>query len=176
MSDMMTTKDMKLALLWYFRWRLQYPIVVTECLIGSCPADIIAIRKAVVEVEIKRKFSEVKRDLKDKWWKHQRYLRSPKERTTHYLHRRPNRFYFALPDTELTAECLQRCDEEIPRPYGMIRVASLYHCQVVKRALYITRENEEVDQWKEILMKRLTAENIDLRIKLHKRNQEEVLV
>lgn len=165
----MTTDEMKLALLWHLRWKMQYSIVVTECPIGGSVADVLGIRKIVTEIEVKRNLSEVRRDLKEKYWKHQRYLEPPDIPTTDYLKRRPNKFYFALP------LCCFPHDErgitaipdfpEIPARYGVIAVFHIYKCIIVRSAKYLTWEKQGED-WREVLMRRLSAENIDLRVKL----------
>jgi len=167
-KDLLTTDEMKLALLHHLRWRMGYLIVVTECPIGSSVADVLGIRKIVTEIEVKRNYSEVKRDLKVKYWKHQRYLEPARTPTTHYLKRRPNKFYFALPlccfpNGERGIVEISRFPE-IPAPYGIIAVFSLYRCAIVKPAGYLTWEKQGED-WREVLMRRLSSENIDLRMR-----------
>jgi len=162
----MTTEEMRLVLLHYFRFRLQYPLVVTECSINGYLADILAVHNIVVEVEIKRHLSEITQDFNKKPKKHSFYL----ECQSPDYGLKPNKFYFALPSD------LRRIDEEkyskiIPEPYGLILVGvNYYRCQVIKRAKYLTRKNEGLrDFFKDILSKRLTSENIDLREKLMRR-------
>lgn len=166
----MTTDTMKLALMYFFRWKLQYPLVATECQVGHYLgvgehyADILAIRKAMaVEVEIKRHRYEIVQDLKSKMRKHQFYLQGPDSKYT----LRPNKFYFALPANKKNqhkhkAEYVS----EIPDPYGLIYVYSLYECCTIKQAKFLTREDKYVGILRQKIEKRLTSENIDLRLKI----------
>jgi len=165
----MTTEEMKLALMWHFRWRLQYPLVITEGTIhyGS-KADILAIRKTMaVEVEIKKSFCEIKRDLKMKHSKHWLYLNSPNS------DRIPNKFYFALPSGFKDA-ILQKYKDIIPKPYGLIVVEDDHYkphgCHIAKRGQYLTRRTDHLGKLKETTSWRLSAENIDLREKLMEKN------
>ena len=169
----MTTEEMKLALLWHFRWRLQYPLVATECFIGYHAADILALRKKIaVEVEIKRNFSEVKRDLGKKQTKHWFYLNpDPSWPSSGEI---PNKFYFALPSGFKDAT-LDKYKEMVPKPYGLIIVEDDHYkphsCHTVKRAQYLTRRTDHLEKLKEMVSWRLTSENIDLREKLLERNK-----
>lgn len=159
---------MKLALLWHFRWRLQYPLVATECFIGSYYlADILAIRKKIaVEVEIKRSFSEIKWDLEKKQTKHWFYLNNDHAEI-------PNKFYFAIP-SGFKNVTLEKYKEMMPKPYGLIVVEDDHYkphsCHTVKRAQYLTRRTDHLEKLKEMVSWRLTSENIDLREKLLERN------
>lgn len=149
----MTTEEMKIALLWHFRFKLQYPLVVTECKVGNYLADILAIKKDIsVEIEVKQNFSEIIQDLRTKRHKHNKYLNLDEIK--------PNKFYFALPSDRYQKNHL----EKIPKYYGLIRIEKLYDLQVAKSASYLTREKKHLDKLKEALMQRLTAENIDLRL------------
>lgn len=156
----MTTETLKLALMWHFRWRLQYPLVATECDIGEYRADILAIRKEiVVEVEIKRYRYEIAQDLKSKQGKHQSYLYGSDHKWI-----RPNKFYFALPRR---GKHIPGYVSEIPDPYGLILVYDLYECCTIKRAKYLTREDKYLGTLRQKIEERLTSENIDLRLKIN---------
>lgn len=167
----MTTEEMRLALLHHFRFRLQYPLVVTECNINGYLADILAIHNIVVEVEIKRHLSEITQDLNEKARKHSFYL----ECQVPDYGLKPNKFYFALPSNSRGID-EEKYNKIIPKPYGLILVRDYnYHqCQTVKQARYLTKKNEGLRSFfKDILSKRLTSENIDLREKLKGVRNEE---
>lgn len=169
----MTTEEMKLALSWYFRWKLWYPWVITEGTINENYyglADILALRKTMaVEIEIKKSFCEMKRDLKIKQLKHWFYLNSPNS------DRIPNKFYFALPSGFKDAT-LQKYKEIVPKPYGLIVVEDddfkPHKCHMAKRGQYLTRRTDHLEKIKERMAWRLTAENIDLREKLMEKNKK----
>lgn len=149
----MTTEEMKVSLLWHFRFDLQYPLVVTECKVEPYLADILAIKKdVVIEIEVKQNFSEIIQDLRTKGHKHNKYS-SPNFDG-------PNKLYFALPAKRYQKNHL----EKIPKNYGLILIKRLYDLQVAKSAHYLTRENKHLDKLKEALMRRLTADNINLRL------------
>lgn len=133
-------------------------------------ADILALRKTMaVEVEIKKSFCEIKRDLKIKHLKHWFYL----NRTN--SDRIPNKFYFALPSGFKDAT-LEKYKDIIPKPYGLIVVEDddfkPHGCRIVKRGQYLTRRTDHLEKLKEMISHRLTAENIDLRLKLMEKNNE----
>jgi len=168
----MTTEEMKLALLWHFRWRLQYPLVITEGTITSNYhgiADILALRKTmVIEVEIKRNFCEIKRDLQKKQSKHWFYLNRANSGGI------PNKFYFALPSGFREAT-LQKYKDIIPRPYGLIVVEDddfrPHGCHTAKQGQYLTRCTDHLEELRGRISWRLSAENIDLREKLLEKNK-----
>ena len=167
----MTTDEMKLALLWHFKWRLNYPLVITEGTISynyHGLADILALRKTMaVEVEIKKSLCEIKRDLKVKQLKHWHYLNGA------FSDRIPNKFYFALPSGFKDAT-LQKYKDIIPKPYGLIVVENdnykPHGCHTAKRGQYLTRRTDHLEKLKERISWRLTAENIHLREKLMEKN------
>jgi len=166
----MTTDEMKLALSWYLRWKLWYPLVITEGTITKNyygVSDILALRKTMaIEVEIKKSFCEMKRDLKIKWSKHLFYLKSFNSDKI------PNKFYFALPSGFKDAT-LQKYKDIIPKPYGVIVVERddfrPHHCHMAKQAQYLTRRTDHFEKLKERMSWRLSTENIDLRLKLMER-------
>ncbi len=177
----MTTDEMKLALMWYLRWKLWYPLVVAEGTIHKNYyglADILALRKTMaIEVEIKKEFCEIKRDLKIKQLKHWFYLREGNsDRITKRVisDRIPNKFYFALPSGFKDA-ALQKYKDIIPKPYGLIVVEDddflPHHCHMAKRAQYLTKHTDHFEKLKERMSWRLTAENIDLRQKLMEKSK-----
>lgn len=158
-ENKVTTEDMKLALLEDFRFRLQFPLVVTECQIGYYLADILAIKKSIaVEIEIKQRFIEIIQDLGRKWNKHAGYLHSD------FTKPKPNKFHFVLPSISQYDKKTRLW--EIPKPYGLIIVKKLYDLAIIKSAHYLTRNNAHLDKLTEALTKRLTAENINLRSKM----------
>ncbi len=160
----MTTEEMKLAVMWHFKWRLNYPLVITEGTITRSYyglADILALRKTMaVEVEIKKSFCEIKRDLKKKQLKHWHYLKGA------FSDRIPNKFYFALP-SGFKDTTLEKYKDIIPKPYGLIVVEDddfrPHSCHTVKRGQYLTKCTDHLEKLNERVSWRLTAENIDLR-------------
>ncbi len=168
----MSTDEMKLAILWHFKWRLNYPLVITEGTITNNYhglADILALCKTMaVEVEIKKSFCEMKRDLKKKQLKHWFYLNSPNSDGI------PNKFYFALPSGFKDAT-LEKYKDIIPKPYGLIVVEDddfkPHGCHTVKRGQYLTRRIDHLEKLKERMSWRLTSENIDLRLKLMEKSK-----
>lgn len=168
----MTTEEMKLAVMWHFKWRLNYPLVITEGTITRSYyglADILALRKTMaVEVEIKKSFCEIKRDLKKKQLKHWHYLKGA------FSDRIPNKFYFALPSGFKDAT-LEKYKEIIPKPYGLIVVEDddfrPHHCRIVKYGLYLTRYTDHLENLNKMISHRLAAENIDLRLKLMEKSK-----
>ncbi len=166
----MTTDEMKLAIMWHFKWKLWYPLVITEGeLHYRSKADVLAIRKTMaVEVEIKKEFCEISRDLKVKHSKHNFYL------TGLDSTRIPNKFYFALPSGFKDAT-LEKYKEIIPKPYGLIVVEDddfrPHHCRIVKYGLYLTRYTDHLENLNKMISHRLAAENIDLRLKLMEKSK-----
>jgi len=165
----MTAEEMKLAIMWHFYYGLHYPLVATEFTIGNYRADILAIGKIVVEVEIKRHLWEITQDLKKKpkhrWYLHDTYI-YPDSAV------RPSKFYFALPSSP--KDIKEKYQKIIPKPYGLIIVKDddfrPHCCEVVKRGRYIKSCNDASTQaFKEIMSRRLTAENIGLRLKLREK-------
>ena len=160
---------MKFAVLWYLHWRLKYPLVITECLIGCYNyADVVGIKKTtIVEVEIKQNIPEILEDLKKKWRKHQLYLQfNDMEVNSLSTHTRPNKFSFAIPAEKFTRP--RNIPEGFPLPYGLIIIHGLYNCETIKRARYLTKDISQFSKIEKVAIERLTSENLSLRERIIK--------
>lgn len=84
-----TAFDLKLALLWYYRFKRQW-VSVDEC----DGADIVAdTGKHTIEVEVKISRADLLNGEKKKAWKHMSYAKP----TAFDLRNSPNKYYFCVP-------------------------------------------------------------------------------
>ena len=171
--QMINALDIKIALLKYFRFKRQYPLVVTEIEFNGFIADILALKKIAIEVEIKMTRSDFLKELQDKKYKHKIYNGYyPSE-----FHIIPNKFYFAFP----SGFPIDSIKSLIPERYGILEVNSVkkkeglyvnYYnkglyinsCRIKKPARFLTHKINK--QFWENAIKRLTSENIGLREKI----------
>lgn len=167
----MTTEEMKYWVAWHFHYGLKYPLVTCECLIGHYNlGDVVAVRKTIVtEVEIKQSMSEIFEDLKKKRHKHEVYLEwNDMQVAAAYPRTRPNKFYFAVPWSKDIPSRRSKIPPEFPEKYGLMTINQGGYCNVIKRARYLTRDKSQVEKIRQMVAKRLTAENLSLREKLLK--------
>ena len=154
--------DIKIAILKYFRFQRQYPIVVIEVKFNNFVADILVLKKIVIEIEVKVTYSDFLKELQCKKSKHKIY-NSPNHSEFSLI---PNKFYFAFP----YKFPIKSIESLIPEKYGIIEVNTVEHglyvdiCKIRKPAkLLISEINKEF--WDRAI-RRLTSENIGLREKL----------
>jgi len=135
----MEALDIRVAMLWYLRYKRQFPLVACECSTMGDRADILAVDKKgfLWNVEIKVSLADLKNDRKKNTHKYIAQLRGNGngDRPLNLFELRsslPARFYFAFP------ESLRNCAEEVVSdlyPYaGIFFVYTINNIQAYRRA------------------------------------------
>lgn len=130
----MTSNDLKVRLLHYWRFRRKFSYISTESFCNSCVADILVSNgKEIIECEVKISKSDFVADFKK--IKHARYKKSKT-----YI---PNRLFYCVP-SELINFAKEKLKDSI---YGLIEVLdtplneyNISHCKIVKRANIIKKD------------------------------------
>ena len=162
----MTSEEIKLSLMHYFRFKRQW-LCASECLNN----DVMVITdKDVIEVEVKvNKYDLWKGEAKKT--KHHYYAKFPARMKYH-----ANRFYICV--TEELIEEAKKWVSAINKKYGIILCESNFgrgfNIRTVKQAK--TLHDTVNERLKESIMKRICSENIGLKetVLINKKNQRRI--
>lgn len=163
--------DIKTAVMAYFRFERQCPLVATE--VGGFNADVMVVngKDELIEIEVKIRMNDFKRDFK----KRKHFVYGNYGGTGKYV---PNRFCFAVPE-EIETKALEYLKHVgLTQPhvnkYGLLVIRNVVTCVNAKPAQVLHSYHTVKPQVRRAMIQRVTSELLTLRAKVRDFKEHEL--